>query len=123
MGPKLNLFMIFFNLLIKINLKKNYLLYIQKIFLLNILFYALITEILLADNAKNQLKEIEKELKQNEKIQNKLKMKQKKINTSIKEIESVLKKNEKKIKNYFSDQKLISLEINKIWIKKILIGF
>ena len=110
---KLNLFMIILSLLIKINLKKNYLLHFQKILFITIFFYSFINEILLANDAKNQLKEIEKELEQNEKIQNILKIKQKKINTSIKEIESVLKKNEKKIKNYFSDQKLISLEINK----------
>ncbi len=83
---KLNLFMIILSLLIKINLKKNYLLHFQKILFITIFFYSFINEILLANDAKNQLKEIEKELEQNEKIQNILKMKQKKINTSIKDI-------------------------------------
>ncbi len=95
------------------NLKKNYFYHIQKILFITFFFYSFSNKILLANDTKNQLKEIEKKLEQNEKIQNKLQMKQKKINTSIKKIESVLKKNEKKIKNYFSDQKLIKLEINK----------
>ncbi len=98
--------------MIKIELRNNYLLDIQKVLLITIFFLILIIKLPLADDAKKQLKEIEEKLEQNQKLQNKLKIKQKKINKSIKNIESVLKKNERKINNYFFEKKLVILKID-----------
>ena len=70
--------------MLKIKLRNNYLLDIQKILLISIFFLILIIKLPLADDAKKQLIEIEKKLEQNQKQQNKLKIKQKKINKNIK---------------------------------------
>ena len=95
-----------------IKLRNNYISDIKKVLLISIFFLILIIKLPLADDAKKQLKEIEKKLEQNQKQQNKLKIKQKKINKNIKNIESILKKNERKINNYFSEKKLVVLEID-----------
>ena len=58
-----------------------------------------------ANDAKIQLKEIQEKIKRNKFIQNELKKKQSKINTSIKKIENSLKKNENKIKKTLSEKK------------------